>query len=224
MKASGIYAIRNLVNGKRYVGSAVYLTGRFCDHRKRLRLGKHHSIKLQRAWDKYGEQAFVFEVLEVIPDKELLIVAEQKWIERYAAASKNGGYNVSPNAGSQLGLKHSPETKAKIATAKTGYRHSPESRANMGRGRIGVKRSARSLQLQVQRLTGNKYFFGRRHSEETKAKMSAAAKGRVIPIEQRMKQSALLRGRTPSARELENARAARERRKMLGGIGGSANT
>ena len=99
MKASGIYCIRNIVNDKRYVGSAVYLTKRFCDHKKHLRKGTHHSVKLQRAWNKHGEQNFVFEVLEVVPDLAHQIAVEQWWLDKHNAAHPDLGYNVSPTAG-----------------------------------------------------------------------------------------------------------------------------
>ena len=64
-RKSGIYQIRNLVNGKVYVGSAVNLQHRRREHRSDLRNGNHHSIKLQRAYNKYGESSFAFEILEI---------------------------------------------------------------------------------------------------------------------------------------------------------------
>ena len=54
MNAAGIYAIENKVNGKVYVGSAVDLG--------------HHSLKLQRAWDKHGAASFAFAPLP-FPDE-----------------------------------------------------------------------------------------------------------------------------------------------------------
>ena len=63
---SGIYAIVHIETGRKYVGSAVNLTKRWNIHRHGLRNKKHHSAALQRAWDKYGEAAFSFEVLEVV--------------------------------------------------------------------------------------------------------------------------------------------------------------
>lgn len=49
---SGIYQIINLVNGKCYVGSAVNIKKRCYYHLRSCRLNKHHSKKLQRAWNK----------------------------------------------------------------------------------------------------------------------------------------------------------------------------
>src|SRR5687767_14709555 len=101
MLKSGVYLIRNAVNNKVYVGSAAYITSRWSNHRARLGKGNHHSIKLQRAWNKYGAEAFRFLVL-IRVSKEQLIAAEQQWIDHFKAASQ-AGYNVSPKAGSAAG-------------------------------------------------------------------------------------------------------------------------
>lgn len=211
MRESGVYSILNTVNGKRYVGSAICLKDRFYDHRKRLRAGRHHSIKLQRAWNKHGESVFVFETLEIV-DAAQLIAREQHWIDHHNAACPDRGYNISPTAGSQLGLKHSEKTRAQISASKTGYKHSAESRANMGAGRMGVKRSARSIELQRARLKGNKYFAGKKHSEETKARMSAAAKLRGISAATRAAQRAAVTGVKWSAETRAKQLAARKGR------------
>ena len=55
---SGIYVIRNLVTGKIYVGSAVIIGKRVYEHRRLLMLGTHGNRLLQRAWAKYGSDAF----------------------------------------------------------------------------------------------------------------------------------------------------------------------
>ena len=61
---SGIYAIVNTVNGKRYVGSAKRFRTRWNAHRAALNKGLHHSRHLQSAWNKYGAEAFVFTIIE----------------------------------------------------------------------------------------------------------------------------------------------------------------
>lgn len=61
----GVYAIRNLVNGREYIGVAHSgFMGRSSIHRWGLRHGRHHCRALQADWDKYGEQAFSFVVLD----------------------------------------------------------------------------------------------------------------------------------------------------------------
>jgi group I intron endonuclease len=67
---SGIYAIRCLVNGKVYVGSAVNIVSRWRVHKHHLTHHKHHSIHLQRVWDKHGPEAFSWEILEYVEPEQ----------------------------------------------------------------------------------------------------------------------------------------------------------
>ena len=83
------------------LASAVNFAQRWKKHRSELRSGKHHSNKLQRAWQKHGEQGILFEILEVVHQKEILIQAEQQWIDKLNAF--NAGYNSRMKAESNLG-------------------------------------------------------------------------------------------------------------------------
>jgi len=111
---SGIYIIKNTATCSAYVGSAVNIKGRWASHRHSLRNHKKSPPKLQRAWDKYGEAAFVFDVLATCP-KEDLLREEQRWIN--ALKPK---YNTRTTAESNFGVKWSDETNAaKGRTKKT---------------------------------------------------------------------------------------------------------
>src|SRR5229473_6154293 len=59
---SGIYKITCTANKRIYIGSAVNLRKRKNEHWNAFKRNQHHNRHLQRAWDKYGEQAFTFEV------------------------------------------------------------------------------------------------------------------------------------------------------------------
>lgn len=114
-KSSGIYVITNVVNGKVYIGSAMCIRGRLLYHRSFLRRGKHDNQILQRAWVKFGELAFRFDVLEFC-DPSVLIEREQHWIDSHKASNRMYGYNICPAAGSaMLGRKHSAETVRKMS-------------------------------------------------------------------------------------------------------------
>lgn len=116
---AGVYQIKNLANGKVYVGSTVKLRRRIKDHLRELSGERHHSPYLQRSWKKYGPENFVVSVLEIVEGatKETLIPREQHWIDHFGAANKKTGFNVLPMAYSNLGAKLSEETKAKIRLA-----------------------------------------------------------------------------------------------------------
>jgi len=113
---SGIYAIVNKTSGKAYVGSAVDVGRRWIAHKVYLKAGKHNP-KMQRAYDKYGADSFVWVVLSEVPVAELLMW-EQEWINETAAWT-NLGYNIRQVPNSNLGIVHSEETKARMKAAWT---------------------------------------------------------------------------------------------------------
>ena len=123
---TGIYAIENTINGKMYVGSAVNLKVRKQQHLRDLRAGEHHSRKLQNSYNKHGKEAFVFKPL-LVCRKEDLLFYEQLAIDKFNAAK--GGYNIAPNAGSALGVKHSAEAKANYSAASKTKWADPEYKA-----------------------------------------------------------------------------------------------
>ena len=124
---TGVYIIRHTGTWKVYVGSALKMAARFARHLRELTLGLHHSTKLQRAWNKYGARAFVFEVVEEVCDVAELIHREQLWINSLDAYKS--GYNECPVAGSRRGATMSVEARARIAQANTGRRMSDFVRA-----------------------------------------------------------------------------------------------
>ena len=135
---SGIYEILCTVNGRRYIGSAVDLAKRWREHYTQLNGGKHHSRHLQRAWDKHGESAFVFRVLGEVGRDEL-IAKEQEAID-----SLKPEFNSRPKAASQLGFKHSAESRRRMSESRpagfspfTGKSHSDASRAKISRAKTG---------------------------------------------------------------------------------------
>lgn len=96
----GIYRIRNKINNKCYYGSSKDIDKRWKEHIRNLINGKHHSILLQRSWDKYGADVFLFEIVEIC-DVELLLVIEQKYLDfnpEYNIGKKaSGGDNLTNN-------------------------------------------------------------------------------------------------------------------------------
>lgn len=110
---TGVYCIRNVKNGKRYVGSTARegFLQRRKDHLKNLDRGVHCNRHLRYAWNKYGSGAFIFQILERCPPDKC-IECEQCWIDYFDSANPKKGYNLAPTAGSMLGYKHTEEWKA----------------------------------------------------------------------------------------------------------------
>jgi group I intron endonuclease len=121
---SGIYAIVNLKDGKRYVGSAVCLRRRARQHIAHLERGSHFNRHLQSAWKRDGAASFQFEVLEIVSDALLLLSAEQRHMDE----AKGNRYNLRPMAHSNQGIKWPEEFKKKVSAGLTGKKQSEETR------------------------------------------------------------------------------------------------
>ncbi len=163
---TGIYEIRNIVTGKRYIGSAVHFRRRKAVHLALLRAGKHRNAKLQASWDKHGERAFEFRLL-VVCGREDLVMYEQRLIDGFNTVGD--GYNLLPVAGSALGFRHSNQHKASLAGNQNarGMKHSDETRRRLAQASLG-----------------NKHGLGHKRSAEHRAAISLAHKGRKQSPEQ----------------------------------------
>lgn len=91
MKKCGIYKITNLVNGYFYIGSSVDINSRFGNHRYTLRNNNHNNPKLQNAWNKYGEQNFVFDIIKLCARDQLYTI-EQKYLNKIKLSNRT--YNL----------------------------------------------------------------------------------------------------------------------------------
>ncbi len=110
-----IYQIRNVVNGKIYIGSAVDSKIRFEKHRRQLRKNKHHCAHLQASWNKHGEDCFKFEIIEQVTGD--LLAAEQRWIDQHYGNGRC--YNTAKFAGAPMrGRTHTEEAKQRMQEAQ----------------------------------------------------------------------------------------------------------
>jgi group I intron endonuclease len=113
---TGVYRILNTVTGKSYVGQSQNIEKRWSQHRSDLRNGVHSSVKLQRAFWKYGAEAFVYEICCECSLADINS-AEQKYMDDLR--SHSSGYNTRPNAESNRGHKFSEETLRRMSVAQT---------------------------------------------------------------------------------------------------------
>jgi group I intron endonuclease len=163
--AKCIYKIINVINNKFYVGSAVNFEKRKARHLWRLRRGDHANKYLQAAWAKYGEQAFVFAVVQEVADSEDLLAAENVWL--YEHVGKEYCYNIATDATApQTGM--SGEKNA--MWGKT-FSHTEDAKA-----RIGAASKAR-VQSEEEKVKRRQTMRGHSVSTSTRAKISATLSG-----------------------------------------------
>lgn len=110
---SGVYLITCLTNKKVYVGSSANsIFKRIRDHQIALEKGTHANEILQRTYNKYGKENFVFEKLESCA-QEVVLLREQYWMDLLSAYDRKLGFNIVPKAGSSYGHKRTEEQKRK---------------------------------------------------------------------------------------------------------------
>lgn len=171
----GIYKIINVVNNKFYVGSAVNLSRRRARHFSELRNNRHNNGRLQAAWLKYGEQAFVFVVVEELPDDADLLAAEDVWLKEHVG--KDYCYNIgvtatAPHLGMSgelsptWGHKHTEEAKTKIAIASKARVQTEEEKAKRRKSMRGHHVSASTKAKISATLSGEgNYWFGKKRPD-----------------------------------------------------------
>lgn len=181
MVLSGIYKIQSICMPERiYIGSAVHFARRKQRHLRYLRQNKHHSIKLQRHFNFYGESDLKFSIIHSC-SKEELINAEQFFLDSHKTY-----FNTCKIAGSlnRLSIPHSIETKSKMRLNNKS--HLPEIRLKISLANKGKKRTEITKQKMREKIV----------TEETRKRMSQAQKGlKKKPHDQRFKEAMRLRCR-----------------------------
>lgn len=175
---SGIYAIKNTHNGKLYIGSSARLRRRAYEHFSALRKGQHFNVHLQRAWRKYGEGSFSFNVIELCSEANLLEF-ETKHLR---TLSRSLGYNMNQAHVSTLGYKHTEAAREKIRIARAKQVIPPEvyaRNAEKARGRkmnfsekvlAGLRERARTMDRRCFKTPEFRAKMSQTHREREMAK------------------------------------------------------
>jgi group I intron endonuclease len=196
---SGIYFIKK-IGGKIYIGSSKNINHRLQQHFSKLKINNHSNKILQNTYNKYGKDIFKIGVLEFC-EIGVLIEREQFYINSY---DKDELFNLRLIAESNKGFKHSEETKKKLSENlkgnqyALGMKHTDETKLkiseklkgnnfNLGKKvnevtklklslmRKGIPKSKEHIENSAKARTGLK------RSEESKLRMSIAAKNRKLP-------------------------------------------
>jgi len=197
---TGIYKIKNIINGRSYIGSAINFSRRMSQHVSSLNTNKHHSRYLQNSWNKHGEHNFVFGLIEQIEDPKELISREQYWMDTLKPE-----YNICPTAGSRLGSKSTAETRAKISNNNGRYwlgKFIPdEVKKKMSESSKGCTHSEATKKKISKATRGENHpMYGMKHTSSARTKM---AKAKSKPIEQHTLDGVFVRDWS-SGKEVQN--------------------
>ena len=66
----GVFQIRNTINGKIYIEGSVNLDKIWNRHRVELNYNLHRNESLQKDWNEFGENNFVYEIISEIDQDE----------------------------------------------------------------------------------------------------------------------------------------------------------
>lgn len=108
----GIYMCTCIENNKSYIGQSQDVKLRKCQHLSALRYNKHWNKYLQNAYNKYGEDKFVWEVLEYCDECDL-DPKEIYWISYYD--TYRNGFNANEGGLSNRNFDRTDEFKSMMS-------------------------------------------------------------------------------------------------------------
>ena len=181
-----IYKVTNIVNGKVYIGQTTRsLEERKYEHMYATKTNKYEKLTrdyFHKALDKYGENNFIWEILEYCDSKENLDLAEEWYIryyKSYVGFDNSIGYNLTIGGNGNSGVIFSEEHRKKISESKKGIKLSTDTIEKIkNNAKINPNFGMRGKKCSEE--TKNKLRLintGKKHSEETKNKLSKIHKG-----------------------------------------------
>lgn len=173
---SGIYMFTNKLTDDIYIGQSINLSNRFKNYFTLSYIKNRENFIISRALIKYGYSNFSITILEYC-DQSNLLKREQFYFDKL-----NPQYNILKIAGSSLNFKHSEKTKALISKALKGV-YIKDKSPFFGRTHTEETKNLMSLK----KLGENNHKFGKTHNEETKELMRQSALGRKHSDETKLK-------------------------------------
>ena len=107
---SGIYKIKNIINDDCYIGQSINLVSRKYNHFWSLKSNKSRHPILQNAFNKYGKDNFIFEVILICDQRNLT------YYEQICVDNLNSKYNaITECVNSPIGVKRTESFSKKMS-------------------------------------------------------------------------------------------------------------
>lgn len=183
-RIGGIYQLRQLSTGRKYIGGSVDIRTRVLVHLRELRNQSHGNPRLQRAWNVSGENDFVIEILEIVADRLLVNKREQFYLD--TAIDFSTDFNIIKVSGIDVS-----EARRGQPDPKTGKRLSAETRKKMSEAgkaawakRVISEESHKQRSESAKEMNRKRKESGWKLSDEGKKKQSELLKkiGHTPPL------------------------------------------
>ena len=161
----GIYKIKCLKSNHYYIGSSCNIEKRFKRHMREAIRNRHHSLFFQNVFNKYGEENFILEILELC-DKDYLKQREQYYLDNFLTSN---AMNVSFFASGGDLLTENPRKLEIIAK-----------RIETSKKRLG-ELSKEERKLKYGKNGTKNPMYGKTHTPEAVLKIKQAMKNRQPP-------------------------------------------
>jgi len=183
----GVYKISNTLSERYYIGYSKDIDRRFCVHRSKLRKNCHDNIFLQRAYNLDGEDKYKYEIIHICNTEAEAKDIELQYLSDLSIRGKLYNLNYN-NSGGDL-MSHHPEKekirkqilKSHAETIKNmtlEERNQKYCKFGEKNGMYGKTHTEEVKQLNSSLKAGNTYFKGRKHTRESKQKMSEIRKNK----------------------------------------------
>jgi group I intron endonuclease len=182
----GIYQLRNLEDNNVYIGQTINLQKRKNRHFSDLQRNEHYNNHLQRSYNKYGKENFVFEILLFCESFELTRY------EQFFVDNADNKYNLLIDCvDSAIGYKWSTESRMAFSGScnpnfgKSGSETSMYGVSGSSHQNYGTHWSDERRELMISKVSGSCSYlygtkgntYGKKRTEETIKKMSEHMKG-----------------------------------------------
>lgn len=135
----GIYAILNLKEDIKYIGSSVNIYNRVFDHRRRLKEGIHYNNQLQEDYNRLGKEWFKYVIVEDIDslNREFLYIKEKEYILLLKDTTKLYNQGVPSEKG---GTIHNDDIRKRLRDITNNYiKNNPDKiKEDQQKGKLAV--------------------------------------------------------------------------------------
>jgi group I intron endonuclease len=188
-----LYKITNLINQKIYIGQTNNPENRWASHKSSANNPDKYDGIIAKAFAKYGIDSFTFDIIAQCITQDDANYIEIELIKQYDSRNHSVGYNIAPGGETASGWNHTEESKQLMSKIAMGNNHALENTNRLGQTNTEESKQKTSQTMKQKHASGeltvwNKGIasekhpmFGKKMSEESKAKMRAAKLGKPSP-------------------------------------------